>query len=153
MKSVKELAAELGVTPQTIRNAIAKQNITPLQSKKGKGFLLSDSDAELIKSYFSESNKEERKTNFAKQQNEEDALVLLLRRELDFKNKQIEALQEENAKLTDSLAKTTESLQAAQALHGATVKQLLEMKNQDGAAVPDAADGKTNNKKWWQFWK
>ena len=87
-------------------------------------------------------------------------MLLLLQKELDAKNEQIKTLQEENKKLTDSLAvttdtlaKTMESLKAEQALHGATVQQLLEMKNQGAADVPDAADGKTNNKKWWQFWK
>ena len=141
MQTVKEVAAELGVTPQTIRNVIAKQNILPKQGKTKHAFLLSEDDVTLIKSALSEKSENKRKTKTTQKQNKNDTLLLLLQNELEAKNKQSEMLQEENARLTDTLAKTAESLQAAQALHAATVKGQIEQKE-------DPA-----KRKWWKFWK
>lgn len=155
MQTVKQIAAELGVTSQTVRNAIAKANVAKVQSKNNRAFLLSDEDAAIVKSAILEKPKEPRKTKNASETNKSDALFLLLQNEIEAKNKQIALLQEENARLIDALAKTTESLQAAQALHAATVKGQIEQKQPepDHSEPEEQADDKRNVKRWWQFWR
>lgn len=55
-----------------------------------------------------------------------EAVIEMLRNELEVKNRQIMTLQEQNIQLTETIAKMSDSLQAAQALHAGTIQQQLE---------------------------
>lgn len=54
-----------------------------------------------------------------------EAIIEMLRNELEVKNRQIMTLQEQNIQLTETIAKMSDSLQAAQALHAGTIQQQL----------------------------
>lgn len=55
-----------------------------------------------------------------------EEIIEMLRNELEVKNRQITTLQEQNIQLTETIAKMSDSLQAAQALHAGTIQQQLE---------------------------
>ncbi len=65
-----------------------------------------------------------------------DAVILMLQEELKGKNAQIEAQQKTISELTATLQKTTETLQAAQALHAGTIQSQLETQSQNTRSEP-----------------
>ena len=115
MKTSKELAEELGVVTQTIRNEANNQGIEP--TKQGKYFYFADDDAASIKAEIlgrrtdKETNKREQ--NKRKTDKQQSNHVFALQKEIRDKDKQIETLQNEKAFLMKQLADATESLKAA----------------------------------------
>lgn len=150
MKTIKELSEQLKVTPQSVRNELQRQGIATLQNGSGRGFVVSDEDAERIKKAFAErqeskaqGQRQSKNAHFDAKQKE---LLLLLQRELNEKtahirqqDERIERQEEridrltatvqeqtENMKaLTAALENTTQALHAAQALHAGTIQERL----------------------------
>ena len=136
MKTVKDLAKELGVSDQTIRNEAQNQNLKT--TKQGIAFVFGDDEAASIAEAITERKEAAGKSKQNSKPKQKDELLLILEKELESKNKQIEVLQEQNSQLVSALADATASLKAAQALHAGTMQQSIE---------------KHDDKKWWQFWK
>ncbi len=98
-------------------------------------------DREALTDNFTESTVNDREAVYGKftlkneknEKNEESLQVLLhtLQGELEVKNNQIEAQQKTISELTAALLKTTETLQAAQALHAGTIQSQLEAQSQN----------------------
>ena len=157
MKTIRQIAEEIGVSKQAIFYRIKKPPLsTALQpfTSKLDGVLVVSFDGEtLIKQAFSRYNgvKESSKID-DKNDQPYDTLFAIFQRELDAKNDQIREKDEQlKAKdkqlenLTSALEHTTESLHAAQALHAGTIqKQLTDGVSPTELDVP---------KKWWHFWK
>jgi predicted transcriptional regulator len=134
MKTIKQIADDLGVSKQAVRNSIAKLGLQSSLRKNGNSFAIDERQETLI---YSELSKESNNNSQSESQGSlQSGLQLALRLlekqneqlslELEIKNKQIEAL-------TAALENTTESLRAAQALHAGTLQKQLT----DGALEPD----------------
>ena len=143
MKTIAEIAEELGVTPQTIRNEIERQSLRNFCQKSGRSFCIDEEGERRIKSAIVDRKQNKSKTKFgvvdAKPLQNDDTLLLLLREELTAKNAQIEELQRQRreqeerhareiAALTAALENVSASLKAAQALHAGTLQERLEAK-------------------------
>lgn len=143
MKTIAQIAEELGVTPQTIRNEIERQSLRSFCQKSGRSFCIDEEGERRIKSAIVDRKQNKSKTKFgvvdAKPLQNDDALLLLLREELTAKNAQIEELQRQRseqeerhareiAALTAALENVSASLKAAQALHAGTLQERLEAK-------------------------
>lgn len=161
MRTIKELADELNVSPQTVRNEYRKQNENKIENKRGKEICLSDEAAERIKSAILERHENKSKTK-------EDTFVLFLQSEIDVKNQQISALekqieamqgqvsglQEQTKILTAALENVTESLRAAQALHAGTMQEHIEERQQEQPErIAEPESGSQTKRRWWKFWK
>lgn len=142
MQTVKQIAQSVGVTPQSVRNEIKKQGIKTAQNKyvaKDKQIrqtiVVADEDAERIKTAILDRRemKEQSKEIAKEKQNKQNntALFAMIEKELEFKNGQINALQEENKALLEQVAQLNQTVtdlnrtitdlnktaQQAQALH------------------------------------
>lgn len=157
VKTIKQLAEELNVTPQAVRDEVRRQGIQTnkaddkVNGKAKQSITLLDDDADRIIKAFLERRdaKQSKKNDDAKQS--EKTLFAALQSQIEEKNRQIEELKEENRKLLDAL-ETAQALardaqeiatraqgmaQAAQALHAGTMHQIEQH----------------NDRRWWQFWK
>ena len=133
------------MTAQTVRNEIERQSIAKVKAKGGKGFCITETDADRIKTAILDRRQSQSQSQSEQKPKQKDDLLLLLQQELEAKNEQIRQLtltvkeQAENiTALTAALENTTTSLKAAQALHAGTMQERIEDKQE---------------KKWWQFWK
>lgn len=131
MKTTKQIADGLGVSKQQVYRYIKKHCINEAHQENGVKYY--DEAAEsLIAQGFSQ--------NAASSETEQkhindtaiEAVISMLQKELDAKNKQIadqaeqlKAKDEQIKNLTSSIDNLTTSLQAEQALHGGTMKQLV----------------------------
>ena len=132
MKTIKQLADEIGVSKQRVYRYIKKHRISEVHHDAG--VMQYDDAAEmLIKQYFSGVDHIDDAYHDVHQTASLDAvgdtvndtLIAMLQRELDVKNEQIREL---NARLAEShaaLVSANQSLQAAQLLHGGTMRGQL----------------------------
>lgn len=130
-KTIKELSAEIGVSEQALRQWCKKNNVRKERTQGTKASYIIDFDTEKsIKEYYSSESKERKAESNetkekAKKGNAFDNGILLetLTKQLEVKDKQIEALTEQNSSLIKQLDNITAALQAAQALHGIDKQQ------------------------------
>ena len=148
MKTIKQIADEIGVSKQAVHQKRKSKGLsTALQpftsTVDGVVYITVDGET-LIKQAFSSSSRKAVDVNIADNQpTTVDALVSMLQNELYAKNKLIDEQQQTIGKLTDALERTTESLQAAQALHAGTMqKRLLRSVSPgtDGGADPECPE-------------
>ena len=136
MKTVKEIALEIGVSPQTIRNTIRELGLDSVLPLYGKGcavgFAVDERAENLIKSRLEEGFTAKSTAKRTAKNCAVDFAVdfaVDIQKELDEKNRQIERLQEENKRLISALEAVTENLKGAQLLHAKTLSARLEDKN------------------------
>ena len=132
MKTTKQIADELGVSKQKVYRYIKRHNIEPARQENGvmyfddaSEFLISQG-FEVLRSASPSTSRE------AHQSVSSDALLELLRNELQAKDKQIEELSARLAEATSALTQTATALQTAQALHAGTLQQQLEAPKKGG---------------------
>ena len=179
-KSVREIAEEIGVSRQAVRDEIKRQRAKlPAKdfakhfAENSDGFALDEDAENLVKTSFLE-RKEKRACkepakhfagnfvgNFAE-------IGEVLQKEIEVKNAQIDA----QAKVIETLTETiriqteqitalTDSLRAAQALHAGTLQERLTQNETQPAEDPkeerepeeEREQAEPPAKKWWQFWK
>lgn len=132
MKTIKQIADELGVSKTAVRKKIENLGLRYSLQKNGNQFVIDENQERLIKSAFSESESETRtETNSQTETETVSALVSMLQRELDSKNEQIAHLQ----KLLDQ----------EQQLRMVTEQKLLQ--------IEDKQEQEKQPKNWWKFWK
>ena len=140
-KTIKQVADEIGVSKTAIRKYMDdafKVQYTTQEGAKAP-VLISDEGVEILKGKCKGKNTENQAVETTTNQVEttenhtDSELISLLKAELETLNKQLETkdqqileLTETNRKLTESNENITKSLQAAQALHAADSKLLLE---------------------------
>lgn len=132
MKTIKQIADELGVSKTAVRKKIENLGLRSGLQKNGNQFAIDKNQEKLIKSAFSE-NESETQTQTKSQTETETVcdLVCMLQRELDTKNEQIAHLQ----KLLDQ----------EQQLRMITEQKLLQ--------IEDKQEQEEQPKKRWKFWK
>lgn len=142
MKTIKQIADELGVSKQAIRNAIAKLGLQTALRKNGNSFAIDKHQEALIKADFlkESQNKTQSGLQSESQSSLQSALRLLERQneqlsgELSAKNKLIDEQQQTIKKLADALVTAQQTTQAAQILH-ATEKPHLAASNSEAMAT------------------
>lgn len=114
MRTSKELAKELGVSAQTIRNEANNQDIVP--TRQGKFFYFVDDDAERIRAAILERRTDKETSKKEQSTKQTNDFVKALQMELKDKNDRIEKLENEKAFLMKQLEDVTTSLKAAQVI-------------------------------------
>lgn len=118
--TVKEYAKAAGVTEQAVYKRLRAPKSDLQQfvvEQNGKKYI----KAEALESIVPKQTAVKTETDMLKD------MVELLKEQLSVKDEQISSLQKQNEQLTEALQNTTNSLQAAQALHAGTIqKQLTE---------------------------
>lgn len=150
MKTIKQIADEIGVSKQAVRDEIAKQGLQSSLRKNGNQFAIDEKQEKLIKSAFElrMGAKLNEKTLQSETQSDTVINVLvkqseMLQKELEIKNKQIEELNER-------LAENQKLLDQEQQLHAMTKQELklLEVKMEKQEQPPEG-----EKKPWWKIWQ
>ena len=154
MKTIKQIADELGVDKQRVYRYIRKNHINEAHQKNGVMYY--DEAAEmLIKQGFSKNDALHEAHHDVLQNRITDAvndtLIEMLKTELDIKNRQIDELNARLAETSAALVAAQQTAQAAQALHAGTLQQHLLDEGETQAQQEQPAPA--GEKKWWQFWK
>ncbi len=130
MKTIKQIAAELGVSKQRVYRYIKKHRIG--EAHQRNGVMWYDDTAEsLIKLGFTKNDVHHEALHNSSSEAVIDTVVAMLQRELDIKNLQIEKQQETIQQLTTALT-------AAQALHAGTIHS---NKHLTGFSIAGTASG------------
>ena len=140
MKTIKQIADELGVSKTAVRKKIENLGLQSSLRKNGNQFAIDEIQEKLIKQAFSGNETETKNANQSQTENHEvsdlvsvlHTTISVLKAELEAKDRQIEKLQM--------------LLDQEQQLHALTAQQIKELPEQK---EPDM----TEEKKWWQFWK
>lgn len=162
MKTIKELADEIGVSKTAVRKKIANLGLLEKLQTNGNQFVVDNKQETLIKSAFiKKANRKPQTKKTANQVSENSEtlqlvsdLVSTLKEQLQEKDKQIEEQQRSIKELTTALENTTASLKTSQALHIGTMQQSfmnnsLENKEKEESKTIISED----KKKWFEFWK
>lgn len=164
MKTIKELADELGVSKTAVMKKIDNLGLREKLAKNGNRLAIREPEEKLIIEAFSKKEsttanqkpptKSPTKSTTANQKvgDSEELISSLLEQlkakdlQLAKKDEQIEALQNQMIQTTAALLAAQESVKAAQALHAIDRKE-------DVLAIEGDQEEKDLNRKWWQFWK
>lgn len=132
MKTIKQIADEIGVDKQKVYRYIKKNHISEVhqESHQENGVKWYDEVAEtLIKQGFS-NNSTSNEAHHEVHQNHineavNEALIEMLKKELEIKNKQIQELNARLAESNAALVAAQQTAATAQALHAGTMQQQL----------------------------
>ena len=149
MKTIKQIADELGVSKTAVRKKIENLGLQSGLQKNGNQFAITEEQENLIKSAFLGKEDVETETKSqteteTKSQTETEtvsALVSMLQRELEIKNEQIREL---NARLAES----QKLLDQQQQLNAVSVSQ-----NQNKVLELEAKTEEPKERWWQKLWK
>lgn len=139
MKTIKQIADELGVSKTAVRKKIENLGVSDKLQTNGNQFLIDNKLESFIKSAFLKSQPKTENCKPVSVETESFRLVSdmvdTLKAQLEAKDKQLAekdkqlASQQESIKaLTEAMADTANSLKAAQLLHAGTIQQQIEQK-------------------------
>lgn len=138
MKTIKQIADELGVSKTAVRKKIENLGLSEKVQTNGNRIEVDERQERLIKSAF--SKKETKNANEVSEKSETlrllSSMVSTLQEQLQEKDRQIERLQIE-------LENAQKSVDQAQQLHAMTEQKLLLLEDKQ----------EEQPKKWWKFWK
>jgi predicted transcriptional regulator len=136
VKTIKQLADEIGVSKTAIRKKMTEEVKTKFaETVSGTIYILPEGQ-ELIRQAFSQGSAQTRFSGVSANQlpsisDEVSSLISMLQVQLEVKDKQIEARDIQIGELTAALENTTASLHAAQALHAGTMHKQLKSGAED----------------------
>ena len=158
MKTIRQIADEIGVSKTAVNKQIANLGLRSGLRKNGNQFAIDEHQEALIKQAFSEKSQTEienqSQTKTQTENHEVGDLVCVLQAtidtlqgQLEVKDRQIEQQAQTITRLTDALAAAQETAVAAQALHAGTIQQQLvagegEELQQERETVP--------RRSWWK---
>ena len=160
MKTIRQIADEIGVSKTAVSKQIANLGLRSGLRKNGNQFAIDKYQEALIKQAFSEKTQTEienqSQTKTQTENHEVGDLVCVLQATIDtlqgqlaVKDKQIAELNERLSECSAALLAAQQTAQAAQALHAGTIQQQLT----DGAADLEQEQPQTNvvsgEKKGW----
>ena len=160
MKTIRQIADEIGVSKTAVSKQIANLGLRSGLRKNGNQFAIDKHQEALIKRAFSEKTQTEienqSQTKTQTENHEVGDLVCVLQATIDtlqgqlaVKDKQIAELNERLSECSAALLAAQQTAQAAQALHAGTIQQQLT----DGAADLEQEQPQTNvvsgEKKGW----
>lgn len=158
MKTIRQIADEIGVSKTAVNKQIANLGLRSGLRKNGNQFAIDEHQEALIKQAFSEKSQteiENQSQTKTQTENHEDgdlvcvlqATIDTLQGQLEVKDRQIEQQAQTITRLTDALAAAQQTAVAAQALHAGTIQQQLvagegEELQQERETVP--------RRSWWK---
>ena len=158
MKTIRQIADEIGVSKTAVSKQIANLGLRSGLRKNGNQFAIDEYQEALIKQAFSEKSQTEienqSQTKTQTENREVGDLVCVLQAtidtlqgQLEVKDRQIEQQAQTITRLTDALAAAQQTAVAAQALHAGTIQQQLvagegEELQQERETVP--------RRSWWK---
>lgn len=158
MKTIRQIADEIGVSKTAVNKQIANLGLRSGLRKNGNQFAIDEHQEALIKQAFSEKSQTEienqSQTKTQTENHEVGDLVCVLQAtidtlqgQLEVKDRQIEQQAQTITRLTDALAAAQQTAVAAQALHAGTIQQQLvagegEELKQERETVP--------RRSWWK---
>lgn len=158
MKTIRQIADEIGVSKTAVNKQIANLGLRSGLRKNGNQFAIDEHQEALIKQAFSEKSQTEienqSQTKTQTENHEVGGLVCVLQAtidtlqgQLEVKDRQIEQQAQTITRLTDALAAAQQTAVAAQALHAGTIQQQLvagegEELQQERETVP--------RRSWWK---
>ena len=132
MKTVKQLADELGVSKTAIRKRMDSEfRANYVQTTENNVLIISEIGCEIIAKTLKTSENQIPQTT--ENTVSDNSMIMFLQEQLREKDKQIEAL-------TKALENTTSSLKASQALHAGTIQNQLT----------ESSESEPKKRKWWQ---
>lgn len=147
MKTVKQIAGEIGVSKQAIFKKIDNLGLRQRLSKVNNQWLIDESVENTIKSVFSATNKTP--TGLQTDSQLVDGLVAMLRNELEVKNKQID-------ELNNRLAESQRLLDQQQQLNAIAEQKirLLEEKKEEQEEQQEEQNQESEAKEtfWHRLW-
>ena len=144
MKTIKQIADEVGVSKQAIRNQIAKLGLQSSLQKNGNQLAIDEQQERLILQEFGEKSQ----SGNAKQSQSETETTLhfalrLLEDEIAFLKEQVKTKDEQITELTATVRTQAESINA-------------DRKNELAGTLIDGQQkliSSEETRAWWQFWK
>ena len=140
MKTIKQIADELGVDKQKVYRFIKRNHISEAHQKNSVMYY-NDKAQTLIYSHFSRESIELTASEKALASASYDVILKqseMLEKELDIKNEQIRELNARLAETTAALNVAQQSVRAAQLLHGGTMQKHLTGDNADDPKESEA---------------
>ena len=136
MKTIRQIADEIGVSKTAVSKQIANLGLRSGLRKNGNQFAIDEHQEALIKqAFFEKSQIENENQSQTKTQTENrevgdlvcvlQATIDTLQGQLEVKDRQIEQQAQTITRLTDALAAAQQTAAAAQALHAGTIQQQL----------------------------
>ncbi len=151
-KTIKEIADELGVEKQKVYRYIKQHRISEVhhdalhEAHQRSGAKYYDEAAEtLIKQGFSSQTASSEAHQNCINEAVNEAVIDMLRKELEIKNEQIRELNARLADVSSALVAAQQTAQAAQALHAGTIRQQLT----SGDAAEDSEETPTEERRGW----
>jgi predicted ArsR family transcriptional regulator len=140
LKTIKQIADELGVSKTAIRKQITNLGLQSGLQKNGNQFAIDEKQETLILKAFQKKTQTINANSAQTETQTVSSLVCVFQKELDAKNRQLEVkdeqltvkdrqIEELNARLaetTNALVTAQQTAQAAQALHAGTIRQQIE---------------------------
>lgn len=149
MKTVKQIADELGVSKQKVYRFIVRNHITA--SNEVKQSKLYDEAAEkLIKQGILEDRPYQKSHHEAHQNHTNDtvseAVIELLRKELNQKNEQLKEKDRQISEKDQQIARLQKLIDQEQQLRMVSEQKILLLEQHE-------EPNEIEKKKWWKFWK
>jgi predicted transcriptional regulator len=150
MKTIKQIADELGVSKQKVYRFIVRNHITASSEVK-QSKLYDEATEMLIKQGILEDEPYQKSHHEAHQNriNEAvfDAVIEMLQKELEIKNEQIKELNERLSECSAALLAAQQTTQAAQVLHAGTIQKEIAS-GESGVDKQKSASEKKN--RWFK---
>ena len=129
MKTIRQIADEIGVSKTAVNKQIANLGLRSGLRKNGNQFAIDEQQEALIKQAFSEKSQTEienqTQTKSQTENHEVSDLVCVLQATIDTLQGQLEVKDRQIEKLTEALVAAQQTAAAAQALHAGTIQQQL----------------------------
>ena len=129
MKTIRQIADEIGVSKTAVSKQIENLGLRSSLRKNGNQFAIDEHQEALIKQAFFEKTQTEienqSQTKTQTENHEVGDLVCVLQATIDTLQGQLEVKDRQIAKLTEALVAAQQTAAAAQALHAGTMKQQL----------------------------
>ena len=149
MKTIRQIADEIGVSKTAVNKQIANLGLRSGLRKNGNQFAIDEHQEALIKQAFSEKSQTEienqTQTKSQTENHEVSDLVCVLQATIDTLQGQLEVKDRQIEKLTEALVAAQQTAAAAQALHAGTIQQQLLT----GEAGADQQDQAPEQKRGW----
>lgn len=152
MKTIRQIADEIGVSKTAVNKQIANLGLRSGLRKNGNQFAIDEHQEALIKQAFSEKSQTEienqSQTKTQTENHEVGDLVCVLQATIDTLQGQLEVKDRQIAKLTEALVAAQQTAAAAQALHAGTMKQQL-LSGESGADQQEPEQKKAGFQNFW----
>lgn len=145
MKTIRQIADEIGVSKTAVNKQIANLGLRSGLRKNGNQFAIDEHQEALIKEAFSEKSQTEIENKTQTENHEVSDLVCVLQATIDTLQGQLEVKDRQIEKLTEALVAAQQTAAAAQALHAGTIQQQLLT----GEAGADQQGQEPEQKRGW----